>query len=226
MDDVLHRIFRLKPREHLIDLLTSRTSRHAISAALALAAAGLAWSLFHGASKPTDSAPNLTIQLPNRDQARFAQDIAAAHLFGQSSSEMPDTPQKAAYAVKIDGLLYSSDPESAWAILQVDGTSGIYKTGDTLPDGETVAAIAETAVQLADGMSQRVIELQRDFGNATGILLAGDTGLMPSHRALFPGEQAANASPSFAPALQAVSLPQNADPLTQLRSLRQQLIQH
>jgi hypothetical protein len=89
-----------------------------------------------------------------------------------------------------------------------------------------LAAIAEGAVQLTDGLSQRVIELQRDFGNASGILLAGDTGLMPSRRALFPGEQAANTGPSFAPALQAVSLPQNADPLTQLRSLRQQLIQH
>lgn len=136
-------------------------------------------------------------------------------------------PPKALADVRVDGLLYSEEPGSAWVILHVDGASGIYKTGDSLPDGETVAAIAQTAVQLTDGLSQRVIELQRDYGSpASGILLAGDTGLVPGHRALFPGESALAGPPAFKPALQPVALPQGADPLTQLRSLRQQLIKH
>jgi hypothetical protein len=65
--------------------------------------------------------------------------------------------------------------------------------------------------------------MQQDFGDGGGALLTDRAGIAGNSDP-FPGMQAAMGSGTYAPALKPVLLSKNADPLSQLRSLRQQLI--
>jgi hypothetical protein len=123
--------------------------------------------------------------------------------------------------ISIEGVIYSDDPKSALAVLKVDDKSDIYKIGDTLPDGEKLLAIAPTAVQLGGKGAPRVIELQEDFGGGgSWMQLAG----VPGRPDPFPGMHNSTAQPGYASALKPVVLSSDSDTLSQLRSLRQQLI--
>ena len=67
--------------------------------------------------------------------------IATAHLFGQSDAAVSDTaPVAAAATINVQGLFYSTDKDEARAILEINGKSDVFKTGDTLPDGEKLLA--------------------------------------------------------------------------------------
>ena len=217
-----HRIFHLSHGRHLVDLLMSRWLQRLLSAVFAMGFLAILWSILPHVSKPSLPAPSRVNPAPGRDPMATAQRIAESHLFGQDTREPAGGEPASAADVQVDGLLYSDDRGSAWAILKVNGETGIFQAGDTLPDGERLVAIARTAVQLSHGPSIRIVELRKDFGSGgAGIVLTGDVALTDSDHALFPGTGGAVTS-----GLRPVSLPQKSDPLTQLRSLRQQLIKH
>jgi len=115
----------------------------------------------------------------------------------------------------------------ARVILEVDGKSEVYKTGDALPDGEKLAEIATMAVRLANVGTSRVIELQQVSGNGDGIALAGADGLLNRANDPFPGSGLpASSLSAFTPRLQPLSIPMGGDPIAKMRALRQQLIKH
>jgi type II secretory pathway component PulC len=211
-----------------IDLFRGAWVRHSIMLVLLVCVSVLAWSVFES-FKPNITNPYL--QAAPHDLAMdvhaSSERIAKSHLFGQNVSLMVNTPSTSAANISVQGLIYSEDKDSALAILNMDGASAFFRIGDTLPDGETLLAIAPTAVELGNGAATRVIELQRaSAAGGAGIILAGDAGLIGQNRTLFPGETGTASQGVYTPALRAVSIPSNADPLTQLQALRQQLIKH
>jgi len=225
MDSTLNRNSNLKHGAYVLDLFVAWPWRHTITAGLCVIASSIVWSMA-GTPKHLASQTRSAVDPAGRqDVLAIAQHIAGTHLFGQNPSETAAANVPASNtAIKVEGLVYADDQGSALAILDVDGKSGFFRVGDVLPDGERLAAIAPTAVQLTQGLAQRVIELPQDFNSgADGILLAGDTGLSP-RAPLFPGMPDSAGAKSYAPALRPVSLSPNDSPLDQLRSLREQLI--
>ena len=128
-------------------------------------------------------------------------------------------------SITVQGLFYSEDKDMAWAILDVDGKSGIFKAGDTLPDGEHLAAVGLNAIQIANGPVLRVVEMAQTFGPSSGIQLEGAPNLYAQQDA-FPGQMPPSTAAPVVQRLRTVSLPQTNDPISQLQSLRQQLITH
>jgi hypothetical protein len=145
-----------------------------------------------------------------------------AHLFGEDAT-VAMAPSARSMDISIDGIIYSDDSDSALAILKIDGNTDIFRVGDTLPDGEKILALAPTAVELGGPGAPRVLQLKQDFGDGgPGGVLAGDVG-GAARADLFAGLPAAHAG-GYTSVLRPVALPQGADALGQLRSLRQQLI--
>lgn len=157
----------------------------------------------------------------------IAGNAAAAHIFGHDAAAAVDavTPVSAA-AITVQALFYSTDKDMARAILEINGKADVFKSGDTLPDGEKLTAIGMNAVQVANGGSLREVELEQKFGNSgSGIFLTGMPELYATQDS-FPGSgsPASTAAPVIQN-LRPVMIPQGSDPITQMRALRQQLIQ-
>jgi hypothetical protein len=213
---------------YIVDFLTPRYLRHGVAALLAICAGLIIWSMF---PHPAKTLPNATSAVTVQSRPGIgltAQKIATAHLFGNSAADTANTaPAVTAVQISIEGLFYSTDTDMARAILDVGGKSGVFKTGDTLPDGEKLAAIGMNAVQIANGPALHEVELPQTFGNASsGIRLEGMPDLYAQQDS-FPGSRPVGST--AAPVVQRlhpVAIPQGNDPLSQLRSLREQLIKH
>ena len=201
--------------------------RHAAVLGLSLCLGSLIWSLFPHKAKTDSATTSQTSAAPVRpNAAAFAARIASAHLFGQDGAAAAG-PSAAAVTVTIEGILYSADPAAARVILNVGGKSGVFKTGDTLSDGETIATIGTTAVQLGSGISKRVVALASvwDSGPSNGIQIAGLANPSGQDQP-FPGTLsfATQIASAYAPRLQPPSIPMDADPVAQMQALRQQLV--
>lgn len=221
MDKALHHNFGIKGRRYLVDFFGSSYPSHIVSGTLCLVACGIVWSMVPHKTMLSVASRSGT-PTPQENAVAIAQQIASSHLFGQDPALASSTITRPASDIKVEGVIYSDDKDSALVVLNIDGKSDIFRVGDSLPDGEKVLALAPTAVQLGSPGSPRVIEMQAQFGDGGSAVLAAAggadiTGRGPSS---FPGM--APALPR--PALRPVELSQNADPLSQLRSLRQQLI--
>jgi hypothetical protein len=217
MDKVLHQSLQLKTRRYLVDFLVSVHPSHIASCVLGITAALILWSMLPHKPQATQEVQAVAYEA-QPDPVVMAQQVAMAHLFGQDVTTDAAAAPVAAN-ISVEGVIYSDDKDSALAVLKVNDKSDVYKVGDTLPDGEKLLAIAPTAVQLGGPGASRVIELQQDFGDgASGLLLAG----VPGRSNPFPGMQTGQGA--FAPVLKPVVLSPDSDPLSQLRSLRQQLI--
>src|SRR5580698_640131 len=213
---------------YIVDFLTPRYLRHGVAAVLTVCAGMIIWSMF---PHPAKALPNVTQAVtaqPRPGIGSAVEKIATAHLFGSSAAGAANTaPTVTAVEINIEGLFYSTDTDMARAILDVGGKSGVFKTGDTLPDGEKLAAIGMNAVQIANGSALREVEIPQTFGNASsGIRLEGMPDLYAQQDS-FPGSRPLGST--AAPVVQRlhpVAIPQGNDPLSQLRSLREQLIKH
>lgn len=212
----------LKRTLHVLDFLATWPIRYVVNTSLLIIAISIVAMMLPRSAKTAISQPAVNLS-SSRNIVAIAQRVADAHLFGQLPMQDGNGPAAPAMNIKVEGLLYSDDQTSALAILEVDGNSSAFKVGDTLADGERLTAIAPTAIQLTQGMVQRVLEMPEQFGGpGDGISLGGDTGLIA--KAPFPGLAAPASAQVYKPALRAVSVPQSANPLDQLRALRQQLI--
>jgi hypothetical protein len=215
--------FQLRARRYLIDFLASAYPRYALTSVLGLVMALLMWSLLphrQSIEAAIQGSPQHRMQ---PDSSAIAQRVATAHLFGQDASIASSAVSVAAANITVEGVIYSEDKDSALAILKVDDHSDIFRIGDTLPDGEKLLAIAPTAVEIGSPAAPRVLAMQQDFGDGGGPLLAGIAG-PPGRDSFFPDTHAAAQPAAYVPSLRPVLLSQNGDPLSQLRSLRQQLI--
>ncbi|MGA9854683.1 MAG: hypothetical protein WBR29_05335 [Gammaproteobacteria bacterium] len=134
---------------------------------------------------------------------------------------------------------------SSQAVLTINGKTDVYKVNQALPDGETVAAIGPSDIQLTANGTTRRLSLPRygdpdSEGPAAYAALLHGIGLSapdsaPSLAAL-PGAAADTAQPfSGLPVVPlsnvtgvssagVVQIPANATPLEQLQALRAQLI--
>ena len=212
----------LKRILNVLDFLATWPLRYVVNAGLLVVATLMVAAMIPRTSKTVISQPAVNLS-SSRNLVETAQRVADAHLFGQLAMQDANGPAAPAMSIEVKGLLYSDDQTAALAILEMDGSSNAFKVGDTLPDGERLTGIAPTAIQLTQGLAQRVLELPEQSGSpADGISLAGDTGLIAN--APFPGLNAPSSAQVYRPALRAVSVPQSANPLDQLRALRQQLI--
>lgn len=179
----------------------------------------LAWSMLpHRTVDAVTAQETVTYRIQADDPQAMTQHIATAHLFGQDAAM--ETPATVAVDnVSISGIIYSDDKDSALAILEIGGDSKVFRIGDALPDGEKLLSIAPAAIELGGAGTSRVIALQRYPGDATTQFpMAGDAY---ARDATPPGAQFAGGSKPY---LKPVELLPGSDPLSQLRSLRQQLI--
>ena len=209
-----------------VDLLESKSLRHGISLSLCALSALLVWSMFPHRPKRPEAAVN-PVTAPTRSSPHdSAERVATFHLFGRDATDsVASGPVATVATVNIQGLFYSTDPDLARVILDVAGTSDVFKTGDTLPDGERVKAIGMNAVQIANGVSLREVDLDRKFGNdSPGIQLSGIPELYAQQDSLPGAPSPAGSAAPVVQRLAPVMLPQTGDPLSQMRALRQQLI--
>ena len=213
---------------YIVDFLTSRYLRHGVAALLTVCAGMIIWSMFPHAAKALPNVTQTVTAQPRSGIGSAVEKIATAHLFGGSAADAANTaPAVTAVEINIEGLFYSTDTDMARAILDVGGKSGVFKTGDTLPDGEKLTAIGMNAVQIANGPALREVEIPQTFGNASpGIRLEGMPDLYAQQDS-FPGARplTGTAAP-VVERLHPVVIPQGNDPLSQLHSLREQLIGH
>lgn len=213
---------------YLVDFFESQYLHHSVAALLVACAGLIIWSMFpHPAKTPSNMTSAVTVQ-SRPGIGLTVEKIADAHLFGNAAADAGNmAPAVTAVEISIEGLFYSTDTEMARAILDVAGKSGVFKTGDTLPDGEKLAAIGMNAVQIANGPALREVDLPQTFGNASaGIRLEGMPDLYAQQDS-FPGAKPlmGTAAPMIQ-RLRPVTIPQGNDPLSQLRALREQLIRH
>jgi len=177
--------------------------------------------------------------------AAMADKIIAAHLFGQAPV------QSVAIAaidpsISVDGIVYASESEDSQVVLTINGKSDVYKVNQVLPDGETLAAIGPSDIQLtANGASRRLtLPHYGDPGSvgpaAYAALLHGMGLSTPSTEpasARLPGASPSDPAESFTdlspvplsravsiPSTQVMQIPATATPLEQLQALRAQLI--
>jgi len=213
---------------YLVDFLDSRYLRHGVAGLLVVSAGLIVWSMFpHPAKTRPDVTSPVTLQARS-GMDTTAEKIATAHLFGHSAADDVNTaPTVTAAAITIEGLFFSTDVDMARAILDVDGKSGVFKTGDTLPDGEKLAAIGMNAVQIANGSALHEVELPQTFGNASpGIRLEGMPDLYAQQDSFPDSRRLGNTAAPVVQRLQPVMIPQTNDPIAQMRALREQLIKH
>lgn len=198
---------------------------HAVSALLVVCAGLILWSMLPHKIKAVAAPSQLAVPQNHVSTGFIAQQIAAAHLFGQdAASSVNSAPAATAANIIIQGLFYSEDKELARAILEVNGKSDVFKTGDRLPDGEKLAAIGVAAVQVANGPAIRVVELSQNIGNSSSdIQLAGAPGLYAQQDS-FSQRLQTPLTPAL-PRLRPPTIPLG-DPISQMQSLRQQLIGH
>lgn len=215
----------IKLNAYAVDFLGSAWLRHGVSVLLAAFLGLLVWSLVPSKTKALPSSVSPATMVSRTGIGTSAEKIATAHLFGQAATSMDTAPAVAATSITVQGLFYSEDKEMAWAILEVNGKSGIFKTGDTLPDGERLAAVGMNAVQAANGPALRVVEMAQTFGPASGIQLDGAPNLY-ARQDSFPGQAPLPTAAPVVQSMRIVSLPQTDDPISQLQALRQQLITH
>jgi hypothetical protein len=213
--------------DYLVDFLQSKLLRHGLAALLAVCAGLIMWSMLPHAEKATPVMTQAVTPHTRMDIGSSVEKIAAAHLFGHRAADaVAAGPTVAAATIHVQGLFFSPDKDVARAILEVNGKSDVFKTGDTLPDGEKLAAIGMNAIQIANGPALRVVEMEQSFGNASaGIALEGMPDLYAQQDA-FPGSMPANTAPPVVQRLRPVVIPQTNDPISQLSALRQQLIGH
>lgn len=218
----------MKLNAYIVDFLESPYPRHGVVVLLALCASLIIWSMARHKSDPTPGPAQVVTAMSRLNISSTAEKIATAHMFGLNPVDSASAaPAAVAASITIDGLFYSTDPELARVILEVNGKSEVFKTGDALPDGEKLAAIGMNAVQIADGPALRVVEMDQKFGGASAsISLQGVPDLYAGQQG-FPAlaPTTGMAGPAV-PRMRTVSLPQGGDPISQLRALRAQLIPH
>lgn len=175
--------------------------------------------------------------------ADMANAIVAAHLFGRAQANAP-AAAPAAVPVTVEGIVYATDPGNSETVLTIAGKTNVYRVGDALPDGEKLAAIDASGIELGANGSVRRMEMAH-YGSADsqgpaayaallhGTGLSAPTGNNPQTG---PLTQVNGAGQTFLPnpartlypqpvsAIHTVHLSPRATPLEQLRSLRAQLI--
>lgn len=145
-------------------------------AATFLAGAALAATLHHhlrpAAGKPSE--PSLAkLERGSGDAAGEASDaseIAGWHLFGTRQTAGPpvraDLPESAA-DLHLKGILFSSDPETSYAIIAASGTERSYRIGQRLPGNARLHAVAERKVVIERGSELESLSLpEPGVGNA------------------------------------------------------------
>lgn len=216
----------MKLEAYAVDLLGSAWLRHGMSILFVAISGLLVWSLIPPKSRAAPSPVPPVMTAPHTSIAASAEKIADTHLFGQAAASALDAgPAVAAASITVQGLFYSEDKDMAWAILEVNGKSGFFKAGDTLPDGEKLAAVGMAAVQIANGPGLRVVEMAQTFGPGSGIQLDGAPNLY-ARQDSFPGQAPLTTTAPVVQTMHTVTLPQGNDPIAQMRALREQLIGH
>lgn len=213
----------MKRHIHPVDFFNSSHLRHGLSCLFAIISFTIVWAMFRHPAK-IESVTQPAPPIGREDGWSVAQRVAGHHLLGDlaavtdgntAASGLPD--------VELHGLIYSDEKSAALAIVEVSGTSGYFRLGDALPDGEEVTDVTPSSIELRVGSTSRVIILEQRYGGPTsGIMLAGDPDVLNSLRGL----QGGGGAPNYAPVLRPVSLPRGGSTLSRLRALRQQLIKH
>lgn len=224
----LRRNSHMNLNDYLVDFLQSKLLRGSVVAALVMCASIIVWFMLPHPSKMLALVTQSPAPHGRLDISSVAEKIAASHLFGHGDADATNTaPPVTAVEISIEGLFYSTDTDMARAILDVGGKSGVFKTGDTLPDGEKLAAIGINAVQIANGPALHEVELPQTFGNASASIRLEGMPDLYAQQDSFPGARplAGTAAPVVQRMLP-LNIPQGNDPLSQLRSLREQLIKH
>lgn len=157
--------------------------------------------------------------------------LVATHLFGQTASETPATPQPAAPSgdISLVGILHAGTATDSRAIITTNGKTLVIAEGDSLPDGEKIVAIEAHAVTLLHGGAEMLLTLNftddqgapsariADASQVTG--WGGQSGAVTTTG--YPVPASYNSS---GPTLGVPQVPASASPLEQMASLRSQLI--
>jgi len=212
---------------YLVDLHRSTALRNAVYVLLATCAGLLIWPLLPRHAKTPAIAAATPAPQARLNISAIAGNAAAAHIFGQATTAADTAAPVSAASITVQALFYSTDKDVARAILEINGKADVFKSGDTLPDGEKLAAIGMNAVQIANGGALREVQLEQKFGNSgEGISLTGMPELYAAQQSFpGPGTPAATADPAVQK-LRQVTIPQGGDPIAQMRALREQLIKH
>jgi len=175
----------------------------------------------------------------------MADKIIATHLFGQAPAQSVATAAIDP-SISVDGIVYASESEDSQVVLTINGKSDVYKVSQVLPDGETLAAIGPSDIQLtANGASRRLTlphygDPSSEGPAAYAALLHGvglSTPATEPTRARLPGASPSDTVEPFTnlspvplsnavsiPSTEVVQIPATATPLEQLQALRTQLI--
>ena len=157
--------------------------------------------------------------------------IVAAHLFGQPITAAP-VQNAAAQSISVDGIVYAESADVSQAVLTINGKTDVYKTGQHLPDGETLAAIGPNEITLAANGADHQVSLPRygdqvSEGPVAYAALFHETGSstpeMEQSLAVLPLAARTDYVSSVVSA-RVVGIPATTTPLEQLRALRSQLV--
>ena len=197
-----------------------KIARWGVCACLSLGIGLILWSML--AAQPTTLTLQAATNTPSPatgHQVVSAERIMAAHLFGEHEQDTDNSTVTQAAIITIEGILYSPDPDTARAILTVDGRDGVFKVGDILTDREKITSITLSAV----GIGTRTINLEQriwDLNTGTSRVMSG----AGDYAATSDARQRIRSVIVAIPSLNPVNIPVTSDPVTQLQSLRQQLI--
>lgn len=159
--------------------------------------------------------------------------IVAAHLFGQAQIAA-SAPGSADQSISVDGIVYIPHSGNSQAVLTINGKTEVYKNGATLPDGETLAAIGPSTIQLALAGATRQLTLNMSqYGNSNpagtppmGMNLIASVPQTPAYAAPSAGVTAGTPNSTPMPGMRPPQVPVTAPPLEQLQALRAQLVPH
>jgi hypothetical protein len=113
----------------------------------------------HAAASPIQ--PVAAVQSPSVSREISTDDIADAHLFGRV--EMTDgshaaTPPPSSWHVI--GIIVGDSPQESMADIVIDGAEHLWRVGDQLPDGSTLAAIDTDGIKTSGGGAALPFELR------------------------------------------------------------------
>jgi general secretion pathway protein C len=171
-------IAAFSPEQWLQGPLVERTARYltvVIVLLIAHSLAQLTWLLLPSPSHPDPLTPGTDVLKPLPPQpALSASQITQLDLFGTPLRKqvVSDTPIKAPETnlnVKLKGVLYSSDPKNAVAIVATaDGMEDIYGIDSQVPGGAKIQQIYADRVILLRNNHHEMLRLPQEEGVAVG----------------------------------------------------------